>query len=148
MMGVNSTMTDNEQIRALESVRLSWAPTPDDVWRSQSNVHVPGMHERVFLEVMNAYDDAETSDDASPLGVVVRGPAGSGKTHLLGQVREEVQQKGGYFFLIRLLDAAGFWRSTLMGMLDDLMRPSGQGSDSQLALLLRRLCTIGDIPDE
>ncbi|TFI41540.1 DUF853 family protein [Rhodococcus sp. 1R11] len=141
-------MTDNEQIRALESVRLSWAPTPDDVWRSQSNVHVPGMHERVFLEVMNAYDDAETSDDASPLGVVVRGPAGSGKTHLLGQVREEVQQKGGYFFLIRLLDAAGFWRSTLMGMLDDLMRPSGQGSDSQLALLLRRLCTIGDIPDE
>lgn len=148
MMGVNSTMTDNEQIRALESVRLSWAPTPDDVWRSQSNVHVPGMHERVFLEVMNAYDDAETSDDASPLGVVVRGPAGSGKTHLLGQVREEVQQKGGYFFLIRLLDAAGFWRSTLMGMLDDLMRHSGQGSDSQLALLLRRLCTIGDIPDE
>lgn len=148
MMGVNSTMTDNEQIRALESVRLSWAPTPDDVWRSQSNVHVPGMHERVFLEVMNAYDDAETSDDASPLGVVVRGPAGSGKTHLLGQVREGVQQKGGYFFLIRLLDAAGFWRSTLMGMLDDLMRPSGQGSDSQLALLLRRLCTIGDIPDE
>ncbi|OZC99397.1 AAA family ATPase [Rhodococcus sp. 06-235-1A] len=141
-------MTDNEQIRALESVRLSWAPTPDDVWRSQSNVHVPGMHERVFLEVMNAYDDADASDDASPLGVVVRGPAGSGKTHLLGQVREEVQLKGGYFFLIRLLDAAGFWRSTLMGMLDDLMRPSGRGSDSQLGLLLRRLCEIGDISDE
>ncbi|MBJ7350289.1 MAG: AAA family ATPase, partial [Rhodococcus sp.] len=141
-------MTDNEQIRALESVRLSWAPTPDDVWRSQSNVHVPGMHERVFLEVMNAYDDADVSDDASPLGVVVRGPAGSGKTHLLGQVREEVQLKGGYFFLIRLLDAAGFWRSTLMGMLDDLMRPSGRGSDSQLGLLLRRLCEIGDASED
>lgn len=148
MMGVESTMTDNEQIRALESVRLSWAPTPDDVWRSQSNVHVPGMHERVFLEVMNAYDDADVSDDASPLGVVVRGPAGSGKTHLLGQVREEVQLKGGYFFLIRLLDAAGFWRSTLMGMLDDLMRPSGRGSDSQLGLLLRRLCEIGDASED
>lgn len=148
MMGIDSTMTDNEQIRALESVRLSWAPTPDDVWRSQSNVHVPGMHERVFVEVMNAYADAEASDDASPLGVVVRGPAGSGKTHLLGQVREEVQLEGGYFFLIRLLDAAGFWRSTLMGMLDDLMRPSGRGSDSQLGLLLRRLCEIGEISDD
>ncbi|MFC8179095.1 helicase HerA domain-containing protein [Rhodococcus sp. NPDC057297] len=146
------TLTSNdgarEQIRALESVRLSWAPTPDDVWRSQSNVHVPGMHERVFVEVMNAYSDAESSDDASPLGVVVRGPAGSGKTHLLGQVREEVQSRGGYFFLIRLLDAAGFWRSTLMGMLDDLMRPSGEGTDSQLSLLLRRLCEIGQVSDE
>ncbi|OZF09267.1 helicase HerA domain-containing protein [Rhodococcoides fascians] len=140
-------MTADQQIRALESVRLSWAPTPDDVWRSQSNVHVPGMHERVFAEVMRAYDDAVHSDDASPLGVVVRGPAGSGKTHLLGQVREEVQAKGGYFFLIRLLDAAAFWRSTLMGMLDDLMRPSGDGSDSQLALLLRRLTAIAGLAD-
>ena len=112
--------TETDQIHALESVRLSWAPTPDDVWRSQSDVHVPGLHDRVFSDVMSAYADAEKSDDASPLGVVVRGPAGSGKTHLLGQVREEVQERGGYFFLIRLLDAAGFWRSTLMGMLDDL----------------------------
>ncbi|MDJ0392762.1 DUF87 domain-containing protein [Rhodococcus sp. G-MC3] len=138
-------MSETEQIHALESVRLSWAPTPDDVWRSQSNVHVPGMHERVFVDVMSAYSDAEASDDASPLGVVVRGPAGSGKTHLLGQVREEVQGRGGYFFLIRLLDAAGFWRSTLMGMLDDLMRPSGTESDSQLHLLLRRLCEIAGV---
>nr|WP_296780590.1 hypothetical protein [Rhodococcus sp. (in: high G+C Gram-positive bacteria)] len=141
-------MTETEQIRALESIRLSWAPTPDDVWRSQSNVHVPGMHERVFVDVMNAYADADASDDASPLGVVVRGPAGSGKTHLLGQVREEVQAKGGYFFLIRLLDAAGFWRSTLMGMLDDLMRPSGSDADSQLGLLLRRLCIVAGIDED
>ena len=141
-MADDNTATEAERIHALESVRLSWAPTPDDVWRSQSNVHVPGMHERVFAEVMRAYDDANDSDDASPLGVVVRGPAGSGKTHLLGQIREEVQAKGGYFFLIRLLDAAAFWRSTLMGMLDDLMRPSGNDEDSQLGLLLRRLADI------
>lgn len=148
MGGSTMTTTKSEQIRALESVRLSWAPTPDDVWRSQSDVHVPGMHERVFTEVMSAYTDAENSDDASPLGVVVQGPAGSGKTHLLGQVREEVQSRGGYFFLIRLLDAAGFWRSTLMGMLDDLNRPSGRGDDSQLRLVLRRLCDIAGVSED
>ncbi|MGB3769893.1 MAG: DUF87 domain-containing protein [Rhodococcus sp. (in: high G+C Gram-positive bacteria)] len=152
MTNQTTTNSKSEQILALESVRLSWAPTPDDVWRSQSDVHVPGMHERVFTEVMSAYTDAENSDDASPLGVVVQGPAGSGKTHLLGQVREEVQKRGGYFFLIRLLDAAGFWRSTLMGMLDDLNRPSGQdggeGADSQLDMLLRRLCDIGEMSEE
>lgn len=140
--------TADVQIRALESVRLSWAPTPDDVWRSQSDVHVPGLHDRVFNDVMNAYADADGSDDASPLGVVVRGPAGSGKTHLLGQVREEVQRRGGYFFLIRLLDAAGFWRSVLMGMLDDLTRPSGHDADSQLGLALRRLCEIGGMTED
>jgi hypothetical protein len=28
------------------------------------------------------------------------------------------------------------------------MRPSGRGSDSQLGLLLRRLCEVGDIPED
>ncbi len=142
-----SMSTADDRIRALESVRLSWAPTPDDVWRSQSDVHVAGLHDRVYADVMAAYTDAEKSDDASPLGVVVRGPAGSGKTHLLGQVREEIQERGGYFFLIRLLDAAGFWRSVLMGMLDDLTRMSGRGNDSQLALMLRRLCEVGGVDE-
>ncbi|QII00572.1 DUF853 family protein [Rhodococcoides fascians A21d2] len=144
----NPVSTATDQIHALESVRLSWAPTPDDVWRSQSDVHVPGLHDRVFSDVMHAYADAEKSDDASPLGVVVRGPAGSGKTHLLGQVREEVQERGGYFFLIRLLDAAGFWRSTLMGMLDDLTRQSGRSGTSQLELMLMRMCDFGGMDDD
>lgn len=89
---------------ALSALRLTWAPTADDLWHSQGALHVRGLHDRPMADVMAAFGDAERETDSSPLGVVVRGPAGSGKTHLLGQVREQVQTGGGFFFLVELLD--------------------------------------------
>src|SRR5439155_18713142 len=78
------------------------------------------------------------SDDGSPIGLVLQGQRGSGKTHLLGWVRERVQTEGGYFFLVGLLSAKGFWASVLASMLDGLARPV-PASEPQLRLLLRRL---------
>ncbi|WP_338893457.1 helicase HerA domain-containing protein [Rhodococcus sovatensis] len=127
--------------KALRSVRLNWAPTPDDVWRSQSELHAHSLHDTAFNLILEAFDDAEVSADASPIGVALRGTAGSGKTHLLGQVRERVQASGGYFFLIGLLDATTFWQTTLVGMLDDLTRPAPE-QDTQLKLFLWRLASI------
>ena len=127
--------------KALRSIRLNWAPTPDDVWRSQSELHAHSLHDTALNLVLEAFDDAEVSADASPIGVALRGTAGSGKTHLLGQVRERVQASGGYFFLIGLLDATTFWQTTLVGMLDDLTRPAPE-QDTQLKLFLWRLASI------
>ncbi|MGC4961937.1 helicase HerA domain-containing protein [Gordonia sp. DT101] len=124
--------------QALESIRLDWAATPDDVWGSQAPLHVRGLHEPTVDEIVRAFDDARRSSGASPLGVAVRGPAGAGKTHLLGQVRERVQAAGGYFFLVKLLDGEDFWRSVLVAMLEDLSRPTPTHR-SQLAQLLDRL---------
>lgn len=138
-------MNDDER-KALESIRLSWAPTPDDVWAPQEPLHVGGLHPVALDEVLRAYRDATAADAGSPLGVVVRGPAGSGKTHLLGEVREWVQAQGGFFFLIKLLDGQDFWRSILVGMLDDLSRPS-PGFPSQLRMLLTRLADMGQTAD-
>jgi hypothetical protein len=73
---------------ALSSLRLTWAPTTDDLWRPQAGLHVSGLNEGPLSEVLAAVDDARLDPDASPLGVVLRGQAGSGKTHMLGQVRE------------------------------------------------------------
>ena len=123
---------------ALESIRLDWAVTPDDVWEPQASLHVPGLHTAVLDDVLRAFGDAERSPASSPLGVAVRGPAGSGKTHLLGQVRERVQAAGGYFFLIKLLDAEDFWRSVLVALLEDLGKPTPTHR-SQLAQLIDRL---------
>lgn len=136
-------MKDLER-KALRSIRLNWAPTPDDVWRSQSELHAHSLHDTALNLVMEAFDDAEASVDASPLGVALRGTAGSGKTHLLGQVRERVQTSGGYFFLIGLLDSTTFWQTTLVGMLDDLTRPAPE-QDTQLKLFLWRLASITGI---
>ncbi|MGC0365250.1 hypothetical protein ABH922_003234 [Rhodococcus sp. 27YEA15] len=135
-----------EERAALESIRLSWAPTPEDVWLPQSDLHVQGLHEHAMADVLAAFQDGARGGDASPLGVVVHGPAGSGKTHLLGQVRERVQRDGGYFFLIRLLDAEDFWRSVLVGMLEDLGRPA-ISHPTQLDWLLNRLADEAGVDD-
>lgn len=137
-------MTVDEQLRALASVRLTWAPTPDDVWEAQQPLHVPGLHDAALTAVLDAFTDARNSDGTNPLGVVVQGQAGAGKTHLLGFIRERVQQQGGYFFLLKLLDASSFWRSTLFGMLEDLGRPAPE-HDTQLRALLWRLANLAGV---
>ena len=131
---------------ALESIRLNWADTPDDVWGTADPFHVRGLHEGTIVEVLRSFDDARRSSSGSPIGVTVRGPAGSGKTHLLGQIRRRVHDAGGYFFLVKLLDSTDFWRSVLVAMLDDLMRPTPRHR-SQLNQLLDRLAIDAGVSD-
>ncbi|ROZ87309.1 ATP-binding protein, partial [Gordonia sp. OPL2] len=138
---------DTQTRRALEAIRLDWATTPDDVWGPQAPLHVPGLHDSIVDEILRAFGDAARSTSASPLGVAVRGPAGSGKTHLFGQVREQVHSRGGYFFLVKLLDGEDFWRSILVGLLEDLSRPTPTHR-SQLTQLLDRLGREAGLPDE
>lgn len=130
----------NEQQRtALAALRLSWVQAPDDVWR-RSLYHVDGLHDAVVRDVRDGIAEAEESADSSPIGLVLEGRQGTGKTHLLGWVREEVQQKGGYFFLIGLLNGREFWDGLLVFLLDGLARETPDG-ETQLRLLLRRLAS-------
>jgi hypothetical protein len=131
-------MTEEERA-ALAALRFSWAAAPDDVWR-RSPFHVDGLHDAVVRDVLDGIAEAEASPDASPIGLVLEGRQGSGKTHLLGWVREQVQHRGGYFFLISLLDGRNFWDGLLVFLLDGLAREV-PGGETQLRLLLRRLAS-------
>ncbi|CAN5548491.1 DUF87 domain-containing protein [soil metagenome] len=135
---------DPRQREALSSLRLSWAPTADDLWNAQGALHVPGFNDAALDQVMYAFQDAEREQQSSPLGVVVRGPAGSGKTHLLGQVRERVQAADGFFFVVELLDATSFWESSRSGILESLGRPAAD-RETQLKELLYQLSTEAHI---
>jgi hypothetical protein len=132
------------QREALASLRLTWAPTADDLWRPQAETHVKGLNEYAADDVMEAFGDAARDPVSTPLGVVVRGPAGSGKTHLLGQIRERAQSSGGYFFVVELLDAASFWQSVRSGILESLGRP-GAERETQLKDLLWELSSIAHV---
>lgn len=135
---------DPKEREALGSLRLSWAPSADDLWHSQGAVHVPGFNDKAFDEVMAAFADADRAAESSPLGVVVRGQAGSGKTHLLGQVRERVQAADGFFFIVELLDATSFWESARSSILESLGRPAA-GRETQLKELLWRLASLAHV---
>ncbi|MCG5433218.1 DUF87 domain-containing protein [Mycobacterium sp. MYCO198283] len=135
---------DSRQREALGSLHLSFAPTADEMWHSQGTLHVGGLHDAALGDVLAAVGDAQRAEDVSPLGVVVRGPAGSGKTHLLGQVRERVQEAGGTFVLVQLLDATSFWHSVRGGVLDSFGRPA-PGHETQLRRVLWELASIAHV---
>ncbi|MGU3499471.1 helicase HerA domain-containing protein [Mycobacterium sp. C31M] len=129
---------------ALAALRLTWAPTSDDLWRPQAPTHVSGLNERAVDDVMEAFEDALRDPESAPLGVAIRGQAGSGKTHLLGQIRERVQAGGGFFFVVELLDAASFWESVRAGVLESLGR-RGANRETQLKDLLWELSSIAHV---
>ena len=60
-------MNEDER-KALETLRFDWAPVPDDVWRP-SPYHVEGLHPRVVGDVLAGIADAKASKDGSPLGL-------------------------------------------------------------------------------
>jgi hypothetical protein len=135
------TLTDAER-RALGALKFDLAPTPDDVWRP-SPFNVPDLHREVVDAIFDGVSQARAAEDSSPLGVVMQGPAGSGKTHLLGMARSRTQHDGGYFFLVSLLSGTRFWESTALGMVDGMLRES-VGWSTQLKAFLRRLgATLG-----
>lgn len=125
------------QRNALAALKFDIAPTPEDVWRP-SPFNVPALHRHVVQEIFNGVQAARTGNEASPMGVIVEGRAGSGKTHMLGAVRETVQHDGGYFFLVNLVNGRTFWQSTALCMAEGLLRDA-IGWGTQLKTFLRRL---------
>ena len=63
---------------------------------------------------------------------------GVGKTHLLGWTREQVQQAGGYFFLVKIESQENFW-DEVVGAYVDRLQPHNDGSRNQLEALLADL---------
>ena len=132
------------QRTALAALKFDLAPTPEDVWRP-SPFNVPELHRQVVREIFSGVQAARTGNEASPLGVIVEGRAGSGKTHMLGAVRETVQHDGGYFFLVNLINGRTFWQSTALCVVEGLLRDA-IGWGTQLKTFLGQLTAQLGIP--
>jgi hypothetical protein len=129
----------------LAALRFNSAETPDDVWRTSPS-HVDGLHARAEHRIRTAIADARDSTGSNPIGLVLQGRKGIGKTHLLGTVRSMVQETGGYFFLIEVSSAAMFWDDVADAMRSELLRTDDSGR-LQLTVLLRELCRGADLPE-
>jgi hypothetical protein len=132
-----------EHLAALGTLRFDWADTPDHVWKD-SPYHVDGLHADVAAAIGVAVRDAVASDGPSPIGLVLQGQKGAGKTHLLGLVRRQAHRANGYFFLDDLTAGDAFWENTA----ESLRRGLAQSTDSgepQLTSFLRRVCRLGGV---
>jgi Helicase HerA, central domain len=134
-MSIEQRMS-NEELTALAGLTFNWTRALDDVWTDQ-RYHVDGLH-AVTAALIGSGIRTVTADGARPLGIVIQGQRGVGKTHLLGWTREQVQRAGGFFFLVGDLFTKAFWEQVLGSMVEQLL-PLPDGSRNQLAALLTRL---------
>ncbi|MEV6175267.1 DUF87 domain-containing protein [Streptomyces sp. NPDC051954] len=125
----------NGELAALETLYINTALTQDEIWTPVS-YHVDGLHPEVSRRLGRAMSAVERSH--SPVATVVRGERGSGKTHLLGWTRHEIQERGGSFFYIKLVTGRNFWESATGSLVDSLYRRD-EGHQEQLIRLLDRL---------
>ncbi|MEU8201842.1 DUF87 domain-containing protein [Streptosporangium sp. NPDC049046] len=138
----------NEERRLLTEfkLRLNSVLTVDDVWNT-SPFHVKGLHRHTGQLLLDGLGEAGESRGPSPIGVVVQGQRGTGKTHLLGWARARVLREGGYFILVSLLDARSFWESVVVSMLDSLSRKvREEDGANQLKIFLEHLSELVEVP--
>jgi hypothetical protein len=112
---------ETEQLDALRAVDFNWTRQLKSVWRDQP-YHVPEFHQDVLDDLM-AYFLGNTrapDPDNGSLGRVIMGPAGLGKTHLIGELRRRVWEEDATFILLDFVGVKDFWSSVALGFLNSL----------------------------
>lgn len=138
--------TEERALRAISRV-LTWTTGAEHAWNPPP-FHVDGMHPRAEQLILDGIDEASAASRTSPLGVVIQGEGGAGKTHLLGWVRGRIAQAGGYFFLVDFSTGDDFWRRTTGAMVEDLGRPAGgPEAPTQAVVALRALAALAGAGD-
>lgn len=122
-------------LNVLETADFDWVKRIDKVW-SDDATDVAGIHGDVRKNFAKALTKlAGRNDSASPLGWVVTGPGGSGKTHLLSAFRRETWEKDGFFILADMSGVKDFWETLLLHVVHSLRVPEPNGRPQCLRLL-------------
>lgn len=139
---MDQKLSDAALLTVFRAVDFDWTRQLHSVWRDWT-YHVEGMHQSIATDLLSEFQTRTRSSDAAPLGWVIAGPAGSGKTHLIGSLRQKALASGGFFILLDLVDVRDFWASAALGFVSSLQRQIADGS-SQYEVVLNRI--VADLP--
>jgi len=125
----------SKEIEALGFVNLNWVVALESVW-SEPTADVEEIQGHIRSEFAARLRMLCASDDpASPLGWVITGHAGTGKTHLLGRFRAECARQHASFVLVDMTDVRDFWDTVLLGYITSLQQQL-DGNTSQFEQLI------------
>lgn len=114
-------------LRALRRVDFEWALRVQQIW-SDHERDVAALHRHIRDELTEHMELlSERRDAASPLGIPLVGPAGSGKTHLLSAIRAQAFKRGLFFVLADMTDVADFWDTIVLAYLRSLQQTNASG---------------------
>ena len=132
-------------MQAFAAADFHWTRGLRDVW-AQAPYHVDGLHGDLADRVVADFFARTRATDSNPIGQVLSGRAGSGKTHLLGTLRRRVWEGGGWFVLIDFVGIADFWAAAALAFLESLSRATPSGHSQAGAILRAVLKTLSADP--
>ena len=110
------------ELDALRMVDFDWAMRLSEVW-TDTAWDIPELHAEIRSEFTRKIDAMKRNPaGGSPLGWVVVGGGGTGKTHLLGAFRREATHRRCAFVLVDMTDVRTFWETVLQGYIDSLQQ--------------------------
>ncbi|MGR6034525.1 MAG: ATP-binding protein [Candidatus Nitrosoglobus sp.] len=130
-----------DPLKVLKAVNFDWTMQLKSVWHDSPH-HTPRLHENLRTDLIEVLKSRLNNNVQNPLGKVIIGPAGAGKTHFLGSIRQELATLPAWFILVDMSDVRDFWETVLLGYIHSLQQIVSDNR-SQFSYLLEHLLTLG-----
>jgi hypothetical protein len=134
----------NSALAAFKAVDFDWTRHLNSVWDDKVS-NVAELTKALANDLVDYTISCKKPASDSPLGRIVIGAAGAGKTHLIGELRTRIWKQGGWFILLDLADVNEFWATAALSYLQSLQRPFSNGITQGDEVLLRLCATLPSI---
>ena len=114
-------MSTDSAFNAFRQVQFHSVFDLQQVWMNRPSGHLP-LQERALQRFRGALQRTTELEMFNPLGLCFVGPAGAGKTHLLGEIRREAAHQQANFILSDLTDVRDFWPLLALHYLQSLQK--------------------------
>ncbi len=104
---------------ALRAVDFNWTRALRDVW-TDPPYHVEELNKATVEMILEEFQATTRDPEANPIGQVIQGRAGAGKTHLIGALRRRVWLMHGWFVLVDIIGLNDFWKTVAHSFVDSL----------------------------
>lgn len=129
------------ELELIKTVNFDWVMRHESVWQGpESDVSELNRQTRDVL-IAEAESLQYSKGPQNPLGHIVLGAAGAGKTHTLARLCRRALKKDIGFVLVDMTDVRDFWETTLLGYLNSLQQPLSQET-TQLRLVLQHILEL------
>lgn len=134
----------DEGLEALMSADFHWTSPLESIWRAPL-YHVPELHQPYKQRVIDDLQRLQQEPEYKPLGRIIAGSPGSGKTQILAELCHWAHQQQAFFVLIDMADVREFWETVLLSMLNSLQRHNA--GQRQFERIFDYLLTLATPPD-
>jgi hypothetical protein len=124
----------NEAFRAFRAVDFNWTHALQNIW-TDPPFQVDELHQSLIDGLMEDFLRETAGPNSNPVGRVILGEAGAGKTHLIGTLRRRVWEARGWFVLIDIIGITDFWATAALYVLSSLQQLMPNGLTQYDAIL-------------